>query len=252
MNETYRKTINSLYDEIDSYNNISFADEIHFYDRIKMGDIEFIKKTVMSESFSQKRVPITKLSEDPIRNARYHLIVLASMISRFCVEAGLNMREAYSLSDQYIRIADETKTIQQFDELARKLVFDFTKRMKRLKTEMVYSKNIVTCIDYIHTHLYDKVTIEEVAKHCKLHPSYLSRLFKEETGMGISDYVRHEKIDLAKSMLQHSEINYADIAHKLGFSSQSHFGKVFRQMEGMTPKEYRDQHFYRMIGEENV
>lgn len=70
--------------------------------------------------------------------------------------------------------------------------------------------------------------------------SYLSRLFKKETGISVSDYIRRQKIDMAKNLLKYSEYSMIEIANRLSFSSQSHFIQQFREIVGMTPKKYRE------------
>lgn len=70
--------------------------------------------------------------------------------------------------------------------------------------------------------------------------SYLSRLFKKETGDSVSAYIREQKIEMAKNLLHYSEYSMIDIANRLSFSSQSHFIQQFRDLVGMTPKKYRD------------
>ena len=70
--------------------------------------------------------------------------------------------------------------------------------------------------------------------------SYLSRLFKKETGDSVSTYIRGQKIEIAKNLLKYSDYSLIDIANRLSFSSQSHFIQQFRDIVGMTPKKFRD------------
>lgn len=73
--------------------------------------------------------------------------------------------------------------------------------------------------------------------------SYLSRLFKKETGVSVSTYIRDRKIDMAKNLLRFSDASMIDIANRLAFSSQSHFIQQFKESVGMTPKKYRDKYY---------
>ena len=73
--------------------------------------------------------------------------------------------------------------------------------------------------------------------------SYLSRLFKKETGSSVSAYIRNRKIDMAKNLLRFSNDSMIEIANRLAFSSQSHFIQQFREVVGMTPKKYRDTYY---------
>ena len=78
---------------------------------------------------------------------------------------------------------------------------------------------------------------------CLFRSGYLSRLFKKETGVSVSAYIRSQKIDMAKNLLRFSDYSMIDIANRLSFSSQSHFIQQFREVVGMTPKKYRDEYY---------
>ena len=73
-------------------------------------------------------------------------------------------------------------------------------------------------------------------------PSYLSTLFKQYEGISFSDFVMREKINLAKSLLIYSQESYGQISATLGFSSQSHMGKHFKKLTGMTPIQFRQRY----------
>jgi AraC-like DNA-binding protein len=79
----------------------------------------------------------------------------------------------------------------------------------------------------------------------ELSPSYLSRLFKQNLGVSVSDYIREKKIEKAENLLKYSDKSLIDIANYLAFSSQSHFIKTFEKYEGLTPKKYRDKHYHK-------
>jgi AraC-like DNA-binding protein len=70
---------------------------------------------------------------------------------------------------------------------------------------------------------------------------YLSALFKKTEQITITDYILREKVKLAKNLLTYSEYTIEHIGLYLGFSSQSHFGKVFKKYTGVTPNLYRQR-----------
>ena len=104
------------------------------------------------------------------------------------------------------------------------------------------SKSIITCIEYIYAHITEPITIDDLAEYTGLSASYLSRLFKKETGVSVSDYVREKKIEKAQHLLKYCDYSLIEIANYLSFSSQSHFIQLFKEFTGMTPKKYRDLH----------
>ncbi|MBE5882165.1 MAG: AraC family transcriptional regulator [Lachnospiraceae bacterium] len=221
-----------------------YEKELRFYEQVKQGEVEEIDVWMREHPIGSGE-GFGTLSDNPVNNLRYHIIVSIAMITRFCIEGGMDIETAYGLSDMYIRKADVIKEKEELVRMHRRMCVDFTQRMRRLKKETIYSKHIVLCVDYIHAHIHERITTGQLAQHCGLHVSYLSRLFKKETGVGIGDYIRNRKIEGAQNMLKYSEYSFSEIATFFAFSSQSHFVKVFRECVGVTPKEYRNQ-YYRM------
>ena len=69
--------------------------------------------------------------------------------------------------------------------------------------------------------------------------TYFTRRFREETGFGISDYVKAARVERAKILLETTQSSVQDISDKLGFTTRNYFTKCFRDVTGMTPVEYR-------------
>ena len=115
--------------------------------------------------------------------------------------------------------------------------------MQKLKRSGGYSIHCIRAMDYIQTHLHEAIRLKDIASYVKLEPTYLSRLFKQETGDGISDYITKEKVKVAKSMLEYSDYSCTEIAEYLAYSSDSYFGKIFRRETMQTPREYRRSHY---------
>ena len=95
--------------------------------------------------------------------------------------------------------------------------------------------------DYIFAHLHGKITLSETADALHVNQNYLSELFSRTEGTSFTAFVTREKLRLARRMLIYSNYSYIDIANYLGFSSQSHLGKLFKERYGKTLKEYRDE-----------
>ena len=102
-----------------------------------------------------------------------------------------------------------------------------------------YSREIEAAVKYIHLHLHASITLKETAEAAGISASYLSRLFKKETGMSIVDYIQKERIEAACNMLTYSDYTAAQISEYLCFSTQSYFIKIFRKYTGTTPAKYK-------------
>lgn len=223
-----------------------YGKEYSYYDAVKNGDIRTLRDQWLQSPIYESE-GLGELSENPVRNILYHVIVSVAMVSRYCIEGGLEPETAYSLSDLYIQRADLCKTKEELGELHREMTLDFASRMSKLQKENVYSRHVIICMEYIYEHLHEKIGMKDMARVTGLHENYLSRLFKQETGMTILQYIQDKKLEQAEYMLKHTDADISEIASDLSFSSQSYFIQVFKRKNGKTPKEYRNCYFRRNL-----
>jgi len=214
--------------------------EIEFYQTIKMGNVE--EALQLLRPFNSDGMGV--LSEDRLRNLKYHLIISIAFITRYCIEGGMEMEEAYNRSDIYIRRLDKFQSEKEIEDLHRELVEDYAKRMRSIRKKTMYSRAIIVCLEYIYANLHKKITLELLAEEAKLSPSYLSKLFHKEVGISVSAYVMQKRIEAAEKMLRYTEFSSAEIANCLCFCSESHFIAMFKRYVKVTPREYREQQFH--------
>ena len=218
------------------------GEEFMFYRSVAAGLIDAVQDNCSRGAFENME-GAGKLSDNPVTNLRYHFVVTAAMITRFCMEGGMAMEEAFGLSDEYIRRMDCCTNIAEIVYVHDQMALDFVCRMRRLKKNIASSKQVAEAIDYIYVHIMDRITVNDLAEAVCASPTHLSRIFKQETGISVSEYIRQRKIDMAKNLLRFSSYDFADIAAMLSYSSQSHFIQHFHSRVGMTPKAYRDQNY---------
>lgn len=94
-------------------------------------------------------------------------------------------------------------------------------------------------VDYIRDNLTDNISVTELARLVEMSPSHFSRVFKVSFGVTPYRFVMQERIERAKAMLVEAKLSASQISTASGFASQSHFVKVFRQVTGVTPKQYQ-------------
>lgn len=216
-------------------------EEFSFYRAVSSGDVDYVKKNCEEQRFLDM-TGVGRLSKDPLTNLKYHFVVTTAIITRYCAQCGMEIEQAYRLSDFYIGKLDGISTLSGVAALHSRMVMDLTKKMRMLQKYASASKPVLECIDYIYVHLTERITIEDLASHVDLSTSYLSRLFKQEIGISVSDYIRDKKLNRALNLLRYTDHSFAEIANILSFSSQSHFIQSFKAYSGMTPKKYRDQY----------
>lgn len=92
---------------------------------------------------------------------------------------------------------------------------------------------------YITGHLDTDLSLSNVSNYFNYNPSYISRLFKQKSGINLSDYVTNMRMQEAKRLLSKTNASVQTIAHQVGFDSPQYFSTVFKKNIGVTPQEYR-------------
>lgn len=200
----------------------ALSEEYSFFEAVKDGNIEAVSKNLKEEAFTNPE-GMGILSKNPLTNLKYHFVVTVALVTRYCIDGGMETEQAYRLSDFYIIHMDACSTIQEISDLHHEMALDFTGKMRLLQKNAALSKPVAQCIDYIYAHISARITVEDLAVYTNLSASYLSRLFKQNLGVSISDYIREKKIEKAQNLLRFSDFTYIQIANYLSFSSQSHF-----------------------------
>ncbi|RXZ83704.1 response regulator [Paenibacillaceae bacterium] len=101
-----------------------------------------------------------------------------------------------------------------------------------------YSKYVEKAMKLVRTKYYEGVSLEQAADAIGITPSYLSKLFKEETGKSYTETVNHYRIELSKQYIQNGKANIKEIYSIVGFNNYPYFFKVFKDIVGETPQAY--------------
>jgi len=99
---------------------------------------------------------------------------------------------------------------------------------------------IEKAVQFIHDNYAEKITIQDIADHVRIHPSYLSSIFRKSLNQSVNSYINFHRINIAKQLLRNSNVSITDIALQTGFYDAQHFLKTFKKNTGYTPTEYRN------------
>ena len=181
------------------------------------------------------------MATDVLRQQKNLIICTATLVTRAAIRGGLDRETAFALSDLYIQKAELMTDVLDLTRLNAQMVLDFTKRVETEKCGIRHSELVRKVREYARSHIEESITIDTLAKLCGMNRTYLCKLFAQETGMTASQYVTNIKVEEAKRLMDITPKTIAEIAAYLGYSSQSHFQRVFKKHTGMTPGEYRSK-----------
>jgi AraC-like DNA-binding protein len=166
------------------------------------------------------------------------LLELVVMISRAAVEAGAVQSDVLGLN---YRLLTELAGINDDEDLAAWLrktlehMFSTIEQQKDFTPPLLVGK----ALDFMRKNLHQDISRDEVARHAGISPSHFSRLLKERTGRSFTELLRQCRVDLATELLRGTELSLAQIADQCGFCDQSYFTRVFQDVKGTTPGQFR-------------
>lgn len=216
-------------------NDLAYEHRMYF--AVSNADLNEVEKILKEHSY-KKLGDIGRLSKNPLQNVKYHHSIATAITARFCICNGMSQEEAYGLSDYYILNGDEATSIDQLERLYQSMCRDYANHMDSL---MNFSHSTVVCQakTYIDAHIDENPSIDELADYVHMSKSYLQKVFQEGTGKTIHEYISSKRIDISKALLLNSDDTIATIAHKLGYSQESHFSSSFKKACDCTPTQFR-------------
>lgn len=139
----------------------------------------------------------------------------------------LQLKEHSSMKDAfaYVRITAET-------------IFQHKKLKERDRATQVIDR----ICQYIDDHLSEDLSLVRLAELHYFNPSYLSRFFKQEKGVNLSEYIDRCRVRKAKELLQSQELMIREVAAAVGYEAAHSFTRFFKKVTGLTPQEYRDSY----------
>ena len=224
-------------DEAQSLHN-TLSQEQALLRMVRKGDTAALKEWV-------SRAPAIRggvLAKEQLRQRKNTFIVTVTLVSRAAIRGGMDVDDAFSHSDSYIQQCELLSSPAEIMNLQYRMILDYTERVERLHLGKHPTKLTVDVANYIQHHMSEPITAEKIAEELFLSRPYLSRKFKEETGESLTDFILKEKTEEAKRLLRYSDKPLTAIGAYLGFSSASHFSRVFKTYVGSTPSEYRDKY----------
>ncbi len=205
---------------------------------IKSGDSEELKKCILQDI----REPRGNISKSRLRGAKNDAISIVAISSRSAIAGGITPESALALAESYTSKIEDAGSEEEAEAVARTAEFHYASLVKERLAQDRINPIVTASKDYIMKHIYKKISLVEIAKAVDVNASYLSDLFSKHEGKTLTEFVADEKVNFAKRELIYTNDPYDTIASNFSFSSQSHFGRVFKKHTGMTPREFRERY----------
>lgn len=143
----------------------------------------------------------------------------------------------------------EKQDYRQVKRELSKLQSEMTRHVTDKPESAPTSRSIQAALEFIQAHYAENITLSDVAGQVYLNGSYLSNLFKKETGENFNRYLNSLRIAKAKALLCVPSLKISEIAVMVGFRNSSYFIHTFKEVTGLTPQNYRTENHPTMEGE---
>lgn len=176
---------------------------------------------------------------DPIRNIKNYSIILNTLLRKGAEAGAVHPLHIDSISSKFAREIELVHSLEEGYALQKKMVRKYCLLVKNhsMKGYSLLIRKVLTCIDY---DLTADLSLKAQAEMLNVNASYLSTLFKKETGTTLTDYVNRKRIEHAVFLLNSSNMQIQTVAQYCGIPDVNYFTKIFKKYINWTPKEYRD------------
>lgn len=178
---------------------------------------------------------------DPLRNTKNFLIILNTLLRKGAEQGKVHPYHIDNVSSDFALRIEAMQNPSECEELLKYMVKKYC-RLVNKHSQRNYSLLIQKVITQIESDIASDLSLNNLSKIFEVNPSYLSSLFKKETGSTLTDYVNKQRIERAKELLISTNIQIQNIAQRCGMLDVNYFTKTFKKHTDLTPKKYREKY----------
>ncbi|MCE5186756.1 MAG: PocR ligand-binding domain-containing protein [Planctomycetaceae bacterium] len=209
-------------------------------------ECQLIAKTKIGDRTGAKEILNSLLGKIMFHNPgninllKARLVELLSVLSRAAAQGGVPINNLLNKNLDYINKVMTIETQEDICVWISHALDDFIESVYNSQDARKMSQ-LKPAIEFMQYNYAQPLTLADIAKASYLSVSRLAHLFREEMGVTIVDYLTNLRINHAKRMLLTSDSNCTRVCYEVGYNNQSYFTRVFKQIAGLTPRQFRQQ-----------
>jgi AraC-like DNA-binding protein len=226
-----------MYDAYDS-DSYFFSNEITFLleQKDKQAILNIIKQKHCDEN--KEFIPTTTKKND--------LMIWNVIFAREIIKQGTSKQFIHTLYNKFYRTIQSTNTLELLQKLELNIATSYLDILINF-VEVTDNFIINKVIGFLYIRLEDHLSLKEISDELKVSVGHISRCFKKNMGVSIMTYFKHIKIDRAKTLLKSTDKTILEISAQLSFCDQGNFTKAFKEIVGITPTEYRNNYYFKIM-----
>lgn len=181
-----------------------------------------------------------KRTDDPVRNMKNYLIISNTLMRKAAEYGSVHPFYIDGISSDFAREIEKIRSVNDAAALLQDMVRKYCILVKKhsMKNYSLLIQKVVTIID---ADLTADLGLKRLSEILNVNASYLSALFKKETGRTLTEHVTQKRVDHAAFLLRSTNLQIQTVAQHCGVFDVNYFAKVFKKYTGKSPKEYREE-----------
>lgn len=176
---------------------------------------------------------------DPIRNVKNYCIIMNTLLRKAAESGGVHPLHLDMNSSAYAARIEQLHSLETVPLLISDMFRDYCQLVRKHASKN-YSPPVQKALLYIEANLTENLNLRMLAETLNVSPSYLSSLFRKETGQTLTEHISQRRIHHAMHLLKTTRLQVQTVAQHCGIMDVQYFSKVFKRIAGMTPKQYRE------------
>lgn len=185
--------------------------------------------------------PSHRTPNNPLRAYKNLAFSINTMLRLAAERGGVPPLYLHNLSDKFATIIEKVSSYPEIESIVVRMICEYCELVQK-RAMVGYSRIVKKTIEYINLNFREPISLKSLAQNAGVNPSHLSRQFKKELGMGITEFINRRRIREAQFLMTQDIGSITDIAIAVGFESYNYFYRVFKRMTSMTPKDFINQH----------
>lgn len=185
-------------------------------------------------------MPFEKRLDDPLRNLKNYSIIMNTLFRKAAETGGVHPIYLNEISSDFAKKIENIGSLSELQRLMSDMYRSYCLMVRKYTTKN-YSPIVHKAKLIIEADLSQDLSLSSLAAAQNINPSYLSTIFKKETGKTVTDYIFTERMKLAQKLLETTHLQIQTVALHCGILDVQYFSKLFKKYAGIPPKEYRQK-----------
>lgn len=185
------------------------------------------------------KLRVENRSDSNLRDAKNNLIIMNVLFRKAVENAGVHPYYIDKLSSSFGKRIEAAGNMIDIVNINREFVRRYCLLVKNYALKG-YSPVITKCLNYIDFNLTEDLNLNSLAEKVSINASALSKKFKNELGMTLTDYVNQKRVDASMALLATTKLPIGEVAAQVGYLNENYYSRIFKKIRGISPREYRE------------